>query len=749
MSQDRSFQNTIGVGNTIKGIWKPRHKRHHCHEVDWTDTPNGQKNNQFILNLGHSHKAHNTFLDQDLSSGDIVIFGPEGTIIRYIPFSYTGVLDDVLGQLGKLDVLTNPWIQDSTIEIEKLSPQLQDLILEGTINITTQNTQTVMLGGNGTSANPLEQHAIISPKSGNTLINDVGLYVPNTELTLNGDELTFIDNKGDSNTIDLSSLSTPISPDIDNALTDTFNGLKVSNKLSQFDNDQDFITSQQVNDQELTVEGSGGLTGSGTFTQNASTNKTITIELSQQTDERIQKGESQHSWGDHSLVGYSLTDTTYSNGDGLNLSGTEFSVKFGQISGTAAEGDDSRIVNQVPNTRTINSKQLTSDISLDKTDIGLDNVDNTQDQNKSVQSAQTLSTPREINGVQFDGSQNITINAVDSTARIPSSEKGVQGGVQTLNGSGLIPSEQLPSYVDDVIEVQDYQNLPITGEDGKIYVTLDDGKIYRWAGVSGYIRINDQVTSSEEALKLQNAYKIQQTGDQTWEVNFDGSQNVSAQITLQNSGVVQGTYTKLTVDQKGRVTSGASPTDLQGYGITDQVSSSDSRLSDSREWTASEVTQSQAENNQDTTVYKWSPVRVWDQIKKFQESLKSSDITNDSGVTGQTVKDALDQLKGDVDQFSTIKRLETKTQNFSVSELDKDVLFQVGGVSDIVIALTQGTEPFLVRFKRPLGTAEVTFVSSGSQITDIDGNNQIREGGICIAYFDGQNWSLEGKLKYI
>lgn len=478
-----------------------------------------------------------------------------------------------------------------------------------------------------------------------------------------------------------------VSPDTDNALVNSPNGLKVSNKLSQFENDQDFITSQQV--------------------------------------------------------------TTYSNGDGLDLSGTEFSVKFGQNSGTAAEGDDSRIVNQVPNTRTINSKQLTDNISLDKTDIGLDNVDNTQDQDKSVQSAQTLSTPREINGVQFDGSQNITINAVDSTARIPSSEKGVQGGVQTLNGSGLIPSEQLPSYVDDVIEVQDYQNLPITGEDSKIYVTLDDGKIYRWAGVSGYFRINDQVTSSEEALKLQNAYKIQQTGDQTWEVNFDGSQNVSAQITLQNSGVVQSTYTKLTVDQKGRVTSGANPTDLQGYGITDQVSSSDSRLSDSREWVASEVTQSQAENDQDTTVYKWSPVRVWDQIKKFQESLKSSDITNDSDVTGQTVKDALDQLKVDVDQFSTIKRLEIKTQNFSVSKLDKDVLFQVGGVSDIAITLTQGTEPFLVRFKRPLGTAEVTFVSSGSQITDIDGNNQIREGGICIAYFDGQNWSLEGKLKYI
>jgi hypothetical protein len=53
---------------------------------------------------------------------------------------------------------------------------------------------------------------------------------------------------------------------------------------------------------------------------------------------------------------------------------------------------------------------------------------------------------------------------------------------------GKVPSYQLPSFVDDVIEVANYAALPTVGEIGKIYITLDDNKIYRWSG-SIYIEI--------------------------------------------------------------------------------------------------------------------------------------------------------------------------------------------------------------------------------------------------------------------
>lgn len=60
--------------------------------------------------------------------------------------------------------------------------------------------------------------------------------------------------------------------------------------------------------------------------------------------------------------------------------------------------------------------------------------------------------------------------------------KGAPNGLASLNENGIIPSAQLPSYVDDVIEVDSYDNLPVVGEAGKIYVTKDTNITYRWSG---------------------------------------------------------------------------------------------------------------------------------------------------------------------------------------------------------------------------------------------------------------------------
>ena len=58
----------------------------------------------------------------------------------------------------------------------------------------------------------------------------------------------------------------------------------------------------------------------------------------------------------------------------------------------------------------------------------------------------------------------------------------------SLDGAGKIPSDYLPSYVDDVVEYDDLAGFPGTGETGKIYVAKDTGYTYRWTG-SVYVRI--------------------------------------------------------------------------------------------------------------------------------------------------------------------------------------------------------------------------------------------------------------------
>ena len=170
--------------------------------------------------------------------------------------------------------------------------------------------------------------------------------------------------------------------------------------------------------------------------------------------------------------------------------------------------------------------------------------------------AAALTTPRAINGVNFDGSTAITITAAAGTlsgntlasgvtassltsvgtiatgvwngssistaytdAKVTSvngstgavtglattaslstyqatSEKNAANGYVGLDSSAKISSTYLPSYVDDVIEAANQAALPATGETGKIYVTLDTNKTYRWSG-SAYVEITPSPGSTD------------------------------------------------------------------------------------------------------------------------------------------------------------------------------------------------------------------------------------------------------------
>lgn len=97
-----------------------------------------------------------------------------------------------------------------------------------------------------------------------------------------------------------------------------------------------------------------------------------------------------------------------------------------------------------------------------------------------------------------DNVDQSTINQELETAveaRILLTEKGAANGVAPLNGSSLIDSIYLPSYVDDVLEFADLASFPVTGETGKLYVAIDTGKIYRWSG-SIYVEVSSNDVNS-------------------------------------------------------------------------------------------------------------------------------------------------------------------------------------------------------------------------------------------------------------
>ncbi len=226
---------------------------------------------------------------------------------------------------------------------------------------------------------------------------------------------------------------------------------------------------------------------------------------------------------------------------------------------------------------------------------------------------------------------------------------GANNGVATLDASGRVPTGQLPSYVDDVLEFSSLASFPTTGETGKIYVSIDTNKQYRWSGSqyvfitsgavdsvngkTGIVTISksdvglgnvDDTPDAEKdvlsATKLTISRTIAVSGDVSGSASFDGSANATISTTLANSGVTAGTYnssatsvTPITVDAKGRVTGTGTavtitpdfssitgkPTTVSGYGITDALSASSNNLPVSQgSISASTITTSTTSANQ-------------------------------------------------------------------------------------------------------------------------------------------------------
>ena len=75
---------------------------------------------------------------------------------------------------------------------------------------------------------------------------------------------------------------------------------------------------------------------------------------------------------------------------------------------------------------------------------------------------------------------------------------GKPGGSASLDESGKVPASQLPSYVDDVLEYDNLEAFPETGESGKIYVAKDTNLTYRWSGTQ-YVEISPSLALGETA----------------------------------------------------------------------------------------------------------------------------------------------------------------------------------------------------------------------------------------------------------
>lgn len=183
-----------------------------------------------------------------------------------------------------------------------------------------------------------------------------------------------------------------------------------------------------------------------------------------------------------------------------------------------------------------NLKALAYKDSLKKSEVGLGNVDNTSDLDKPLSKAiiealklkedksnlgtlayrDTLTkneiglgnvnnvaiTQEQISQIELNKNNiNNNINNIDSVYsqllnKVGVDKLGIANGVATLDSDGKVPSTQLPSYVDEVLEFGTKNLFPLVGESNKIYLDLTTNKVYRWSGTT-YVEISPQIALGE------------------------------------------------------------------------------------------------------------------------------------------------------------------------------------------------------------------------------------------------------------
>lgn len=277
--------------------------------------------------------------------------------------------------------------------------------------------------------------------------------------------------------------------------------------------------------------------------------------------------------------------------------------------------------------------------------------------------------------------------------------KGAPNGLASLNESGIIPSAQLPSYVDDVIEVDTFSNLPGTGESGKIYIVQDTNLTYRWSGTA-YVEISKSLALGETSSTAYPGDKGKATTDKlnripdklitdTVNVNQSTTEAVLNFTTYRQEAQQVGrntlTITSATTSQAGLMSS-SDKTKLDGLkdqaGITSDIDAVQTNLethinnkSNPHEVTKDQVGLSEVDNTSDAN----KPIST-----ATQNALNSKFNASDGNALKQTIENMPNLVV-------TEGRLSHKNNGISLSLIQQDLKDQAN-TDSILLTFNPATD---------------------------------------------------------
>ena len=191
------------------------------------------------------------------------------------------------------------------------------------------------------------------------------------------------------------------------------------------------------------------------------------------------------------------------------------------------------------------------------------------------------------NGQVKIAGQNASVKGLGTAAYV---DLGAANGAAQLGSDGKVPSAQLPSYVDDVLEYDSKSAFPTTGESGKIYIAKDTNLTYRWSG-SAYVEISPSLALGETSSTAYAGDKGKANATNIAALQTSVS-SLSSNKLDKNTSITAATKCKITYDAKGLVTAGADLTEsdipsLSASKITSGTFA-DARIASASTWNAKE-----------------------------------------------------------------------------------------------------------------------------------------------------------------
>ena len=188
-------------------------------------------------------------------------------------------------------------------------------------------------------------------------------------------------------------------------------------------------------------------------------------------------------------------------------------------------------ITDFPNLGTASSKDIASNGNASTTQVVMGNDTRLTDARKASDvSAWAKAAAKPTYTASEVGAYTKSETDTKLNSKINTSLKGSANGLAELDSNGKVPSTQLPSFVDDVIEgylssgkfyKESAHTTQISGESGKIYIDLSTEKTYRWSG-SAFVVISETLALGETSS---TAYR----GDRG-KTAYDHSQSTHARI---------------------------------------------------------------------------------------------------------------------------------------------------------------------------------------------------------------------------